>query len=67
MSAARVPSSDAQAMALKQLFVFTRMQGVVMAFADVFLLLALMFVVFAALVWFMRRPPVMAPASGGGH
>jgi len=26
-----------------------------------------MFVVFAALVWFMRRPPVMAPASGGGH
>ena len=65
--AARVPSSDAQAMALKQLFVFTRMQGIVMAFADVFLLLALMFVVFAALVWFMRRPPVMAPASGGGH
>jgi len=65
--AARVPNSDAQAMALKQLFVFTRMQGVVMAFADVFLLLALMFVVFAALVWFMRRPPVMTPASDGGH
>ena len=30
-------------MALKQLFLFTRLQGTVMAFADVFLLLALMF------------------------
>jgi MFS transporter, DHA2 family, multidrug resistance protein len=64
--AARIPGSDAQAMALKELFVFTRMQGVVMAFADVFLLLSLMFVVFGVLVWFMRRPaPVAAPS--GGH
>src|SRR5579883_641491 len=54
---ARIPGSDAQAMALKQLFLFTRQQGVVMAFADVFLLLCLMFAAFSALVWFMRRPP----------
>ena len=53
-------------MALKELCVFTRQQGIVMAFADVFLLLSLMFVVFGALVWFMRRPaPVAAPS--GGH
>jgi DHA2 family multidrug resistance protein len=53
-------------MALKELFAFTRQQGIVMAFADVFLLLSLMFVVFGVLVWFMRRPaPVAAPS--GGH
>jgi MFS transporter, DHA2 family, multidrug resistance protein len=55
--AARSPTSDAQNMALKQLFLFTRLQGIVMAFADVFLLLALMFAAFAALVWLLRRPP----------
>ena len=32
-----------------------------MAFADVFLLLGLLFLVFAPLVWFMRRPP---PVTG---
>jgi DHA2 family multidrug resistance protein len=55
--AARIPSSDAQAMALKQMFLFVRQQGVVMAFADVFLLLCLLFIAFSAMVWFMRRPP----------
>ena len=59
--AARIPGSDAQNMALKQLFLFTRQQGIVMAFADVFLLLGLLFLVFAPLVWLMRRPP---PVSG---
>jgi MFS transporter, DHA2 family, multidrug resistance protein len=63
--AARVPGSDAQNMALKQLFLFTRQQAIVMAFADVFLLLCLLFVVFAPLVWFMRRPPLAGGA--GGH
>jgi hypothetical protein len=55
--AARIPTSDAQNMALKQLFMFTRQQGIVMAFADVFMLLAVMFATFAALVWLLRRPP----------
>jgi MFS transporter, DHA2 family, multidrug resistance protein len=59
--AARMPGSDAQNMALKYLFMFTRQQGIVMAFADVFLLLGLLFLVFAPLVWFMRRPP---PVTG---
>ncbi len=54
---ARIPGSDAHNMALKQLFMFVRQQGIVMAFADVFLLLCLLFVVFAPCVWLMRRPP----------
>ena len=44
-------------MALKQLYLFVRQQGIVMAFADVFLLLGLVFLLFAPLVWLMRRPP----------
>jgi MFS transporter, DHA2 family, multidrug resistance protein len=55
--AARIPGSDAQNMALKQMFMFVRQQGIVMAFADVFLLLALLFIVFAPFVYLMRRPP----------
>ncbi|MGO9702374.1 MAG: DHA2 family efflux MFS transporter permease subunit [Xanthobacteraceae bacterium] len=66
--AARMPGSDAQIMALKYLFLFTRQQGIVMAFADVFLLLGLLFLVFAPLVWFMRRPPpVTAAAPADAH
>jgi MFS transporter, DHA2 family, multidrug resistance protein len=61
--AARIPRSDAQNMALKQLFLFVRQQGIVMAFADVFLMLCLLFIVFAALVWFMRRPPAVPVAA----
>ena len=40
--------SDAPSMALRQLTLITRQQGVVMGFADVFLLLALLFVAFSA-------------------
>jgi MFS transporter, DHA2 family, multidrug resistance protein len=64
--AARMPGSDAQNMALKQLYLFTRQQGTVMGFADVFLLLSLLFVAFAALVWLMRRPPPVT-AQVGAH
>jgi MFS transporter, DHA2 family, multidrug resistance protein len=64
--ASRMPGSNAQNMALKQLFLFVRQQGIVMAFADVFLLLCLMFLIFSALVWFMRRPPSLA-AVGDAH
>jgi len=58
--AARIPGSNAQNVALKQLFLFTRQQGIVMAFADVFLLLCLLFAAFSIFVWFMRRPPPVA-------
>jgi DHA2 family multidrug resistance protein len=65
--AARMPGSGAPTMALKELFLLVHQQGVVMAFADVFLLLALVFVAFAPLAVLMRRP---APATAGapaGH
>jgi MFS transporter, DHA2 family, multidrug resistance protein len=48
--------SDAQAMALKQLMELTHRQGVVMAFADVFFLLTLLFVALAALAIVVKRP-----------
>jgi DHA2 family multidrug resistance protein len=47
---------DAQAMALKQLMELTHRQGVVMAFADVFFLLTLLFVALAALAIVVKRP-----------
>jgi MFS transporter, DHA2 family, multidrug resistance protein len=71
--ASRMRGSDAQNMALKQLMARVHQQGVVMAFADVFLLLSFLFVGFAGLVVLMRRPPqppgVAEPgaAQGGGH
>jgi MFS transporter, DHA2 family, multidrug resistance protein len=48
--------SDAKLMALKQLNQIKHRQGVVMAFADVFLLLTLLFVGLAFLALIMRRP-----------
>jgi DHA2 family multidrug resistance protein len=58
--------SDAQAMALKQLNQIVHRQGVVMAFADVFLVLTFLFLGLAALAIVMKRPP---PAAGpvGDH
>ena len=64
--AARIPGSDAQNMALKQLYQLVHQQGVVMAFADVFLLLSLLYVAFAWLTVLMRRPAPMT-AGAGGH
>lgn len=58
--------SDAQAMAIKQLTLMTKQQSVVMAFADVFLVLTFLFVLLAALSIFMKRPAT-AGAAGGGH
>lgn len=59
--------SDAQAMALKQLNSIVHRQGVVMAFADVFLVLTVLFCALAALSVIMKRPPPMGAAGGGGH
>jgi MFS transporter, DHA2 family, multidrug resistance protein len=65
--AARMPGSDAQNMALKQLFLFVRQQATVMAFADVFLLLCLLFGGFACLVFLLRRPPMVGAATADAH
>jgi MFS transporter, DHA2 family, multidrug resistance protein len=51
-----MPGSSADNMALKQLFLFVRQQGTVMGFADVFLMLSLLFGGFACLVFLLRRP-----------
>jgi DHA2 family multidrug resistance protein len=52
--------SDAQPMALKQLSLITHRQGLVMAFADVFLLLTLLFIGLAFLALLMKRPAQVA-------
>jgi DHA2 family multidrug resistance protein len=57
--------SNAQSMALRQLMMITRQQGIVMAFADVFLMLAIGFVLFGVLALLMRRPAVPAGAPAG--
>ncbi len=58
--------SDAHAMALKQLTLLTHQQGLVMAFADVFHLLTLLFVDLGVGAMFMKKPAQIA-GGGGGH
>jgi MFS transporter, DHA2 family, multidrug resistance protein len=64
--ASRMPGSDAQSMALQQMFQLVHQQGVVMAFADVFLLLCLLYVAFAGMIVLMRKPDPVG-AGAGGH
>ena len=54
--------SAAPAMALKQLSLIVRQQALVMSFADVFVILTVLFVALAALGIFMKRP---APLAAG--
>ncbi|GEO99380.1 DHA2 family efflux MFS transporter permease subunit [Methylobacterium haplocladii] len=58
--------SAADAMALKSLTNQVRIQGMVMAFEDVFLILTLLFLAMACATPLIRRPKV-AGAGGGGH
>jgi DHA2 family multidrug resistance protein len=58
--------SDAQLMALKQMMGVAREQAAVMSYADVFLILTVLFVVLAAFGVMMRRP-VQVAAGAGGH
>jgi DHA2 family multidrug resistance protein len=55
--------SDASLMALKQVNLITHRQGVVMAFADVFLLLTVLFIALAFLALVLRRPAQVAGAA----
>ena len=57
--------SDAPAMALKQLTLLTHQQGVVMAFADVFFLLTLLFLGLSVMAIVMRKPASPQQAAGG--
>jgi len=56
--------ADAQLMAIKQLNTLAHRQGVVMAFADVFLALTVLFVGLALLALVMKRP---VQSIAGGH
>jgi len=58
--------SEAQSMALKQLMQIVHRQAVVMAFADVFLILSVLFVAVAAVAVVMKRPAAI-PGGAGGH
>jgi hypothetical protein len=57
--------SNAQSMAIRQLMMIARQQGIVMAFADVFLMLAIGFVLFGVLALLMRRQAAPAGAAAG--
>jgi DHA2 family multidrug resistance protein len=57
--------SNAPAMALKQMMAITRREALVMSFADVFLMLTVLFAVLAVLGIAMKRPA--AVAGGGAH
>jgi DHA2 family multidrug resistance protein len=54
-------------MALKQLNQIVHRQGVVMGFADVFLILTFLFMGLAAFALVMKRPPAATAAAGAGH
>jgi DHA2 family multidrug resistance protein len=62
--ASRFQGSDAQAMALKQMMAMVRQQATVMSFADVFLVLTVLFLALAALAVIMKKP---AASAGGGE
>lgn len=55
--------NSAQEMALRQMMQVVRQQGTVMGFADVFLMLTVLFVALAALTVIMKRPPAEAGAT----
>ena len=59
----RFQGSDAQLMALKQIMGMARQQATVMSFADVFLILTVLFVGLAALGVIMRRPQPAGAAA----
>jgi DHA2 family multidrug resistance protein len=65
--AAHFSGSDAKAMALKQLFMMTHREGVVMAFSDVFLALTVLFAALGLATIVMKRPSAAPAAGGGGH
>jgi DHA2 family multidrug resistance protein len=56
--------SNAPAMALKQMSLLVRQQATVMSFADVFLMMTVLFVGLALLGLMMKRPAAVAGAEG---
>ena len=65
--ASRFHGSDAQLMALKAMMGLVRKQAMVMSFADVFLMLTVLFLALAAVGVIMKKPAAPAGGGGGGH
>jgi DHA2 family multidrug resistance protein len=63
--AANFSGSDAQLMAVKQMMALVRQQATVMSFADVFLMLTILFAALAAMGVIMKKPA--AVPAGEGH
>jgi MFS transporter, DHA2 family, multidrug resistance protein len=64
--AARFQGSDAKAQALKEMMAIVRLQAAVMSYADVFLLMTVLFLGLATFGLLMKRPNAPAGA-GAGH
>jgi MFS transporter, DHA2 family, multidrug resistance protein len=63
--AARFQGSDAKAQALKEMMGMVRLQAEVMSYADVFLLLTVIFLGIAVFGLLMKRPKALAAADAG--
>ncbi|MBN9247972.1 MAG: MFS transporter, partial [Hyphomicrobium sp.] len=59
--------ADGDMAALKKLAMMVRMQANVLSFADLFLVLTVMFATAALFTVLMRKPQEVAGAAGGGH
>ena len=62
--ASRFQGSDAQRMALQAMIGMVRLQAAVMSYADVFLMMTVLFVALGAFGLLMKRPQA---AAAGGH
>jgi DHA2 family multidrug resistance protein len=62
---ARFQGSNAKSQALAQMMAIVRKQAEVMSYADVFLMLTVVFLVLAAFAVLMKRPQAPAGAAGG--
>ena len=63
--AARFPGSDASARALAEMMAMVRLQAAVMSYADVFLMMTVLFLSLAAFAVLLKRPRAPAGADGG--
>jgi DHA2 family multidrug resistance protein len=59
--------SDSELSAIKMMTQMVHRESLVMAFSDVFLALAVMFIAMVMLVPFIRKPMPRGAPAGGGH
>ena len=59
--------SDAHAMALKQMSLLARREGIVMGYADIFLMLTVLFIALSLMSVILSKPAPAAAGAGGGH